>query len=397
MPGVGGFLTSGGTYWGFVSPFGKDAKVLYTNKDMKWFWILFFVWFCGCARLQDWWFDEAQNTHQKQAEPIKETPQTVSDEKIKTDLAAKLFRLFVFELFPLEAKIILQDSLISEEDLRKMVFEAEGILFPALTIHRVVFENKGPQGEVIHVIGLRSDYADWSKKLISQPELSRRFEIKIEETLDSLKSKTILAREAGKNDQALNYLAQWIAHAPTNLQVLGLLGNVYRDLHHYPQAIEVYKKMRAMGQENVFVLHNLGFCYEKMGLLVEASESYRKALEMGGYNELLMKQLAMVYAKNNDTNGALFWINKARAVRDSSDLWLIEGNLYRNLKQYEKAENAYAKVSTLNSEEARGLYNPILVDFDQKQWAQAKVKWNKLKEKDPSLAKELENVKVFGE
>lgn len=240
------------------------------------------------------------------------------------------------------------------------------------------------------------DVASFAKGEISQPELARRFQIEALETVESLKEKALSARKEQKNDIAMEALKQWVEREPQSVLALSLLGNVYRDEKKYWEAITIYKQL-ALVQPSMFVFHNLGFTYERVGAYDDAILSYQKALEFDLQNILLMQQLADLLRKNGDVNGALVWLNKAKGVSESADLWLIEGNVYRDAKDYKKAREAYVSAKKLNPDDPRITFNLLLVDLDTRQFSEAKKKYAELKSKAPLLAKLLEGVYLFEE
>lgn len=250
----------------------------------------------------------------------------------------------------------------------------------------------GNQSRFVAVIFLR-DVRSYLKKEISQPELVRRFGIKTEETIQSLKEKSISARKEGRLPDAIENLKKWIDKEPRSVLALSLLGNVYRDSKRYWDAIGVYQKLLATNPNNpLFVHHNLGFCFEKTGAFSDAVASYKKALEMEPQNILLMQQLAEVLRKEGKPVEALEWVAKARSLKDSSDLWLIEGNIRRDEKKYKLAREAYLKSQTVNPHDGKALFNLIAVDLETRQLSEAKKKYEELKKKSAALAGQLEKI-----
>lgn len=240
------------------------------------------------------------------------------------------------------------------------------------------------------------DVARFAKGEISRPELARRFQIEAVETIESLKEKALSARKEQKNNLAMEALKQWVEREPQSVLALSLLGNVYRDEKKYWEAIAVYKQL-ALVLPSLFVYHNLGFAYERVGAFDDAIFSYQKALEFDLQNSLLMQQLADVLRKNGDINGALVWLNKSLGIKESADLRLIEGNIYRDAKNYKKAREAYISAKKLNPDDWRITFNLLLVDLDTRQFSEAKKKYAEFKNKAPELARLLEGVFLFQE
>ncbi|MBI4411008.1 MAG: tetratricopeptide repeat protein [Deltaproteobacteria bacterium] len=261
----------------------------------------------------------------------------------------------------------------------------------------VFLEAVGNEQSIFKARFYLSDVLEYKKGEISQPELLRRFEVEVVETVDSLKAKIKEARKEGLNEDAREALVKWTGLEPYSIPAWSLLGNVTRDLKKYFEAISAYKKVLEMEPNSPFALRNLAVCAEKIGTFDDSIKWYKQALEGDAQNVLLMQQLADVYRKNGDANAAMVWIGRARAIKDSADLWMVEGNINRHVKKYAKAREAYLKAQKMNPADTRILFNLLLIDLDTKNFTEAKKKYADLKLKDPRLAEELGGVYVFQE
>lgn len=261
----------------------------------------------------------------------------------------------------------------------------------------VFLEATGSEQSIFKARFYLSDVLEYKKGEISQPELLRRFQVEVVETVESLKTKVKAARKEGQNQSAEEALVKWTALEPHSILAWSLLGNVTRDEKKYFDAISAYKKVVEMEPNSPFALRNLAVANERIGAFDDSIEFYKKALEGDPQNALLMQQLADVYRKDGDHNGALAWIGKARAIKDSADLWIVEGNVQRDMKKPAKAREAYLKAQKMNPADNRILFNLLLVDLDTKNFAEAKKKYAELKTKAPALAAELGGVYVFEE
>lgn len=230
---------------------------------------------------------------------------------------------------------------------------------------------------------------------ISQPELIRRFQVEIVETLESLKSKARLARREQRLQDAAAIVERWLKMEPDSAVALSLAGNIFRNEKKYWDAIEIYKKLLGLIPNQVFVYHNLGYSYEKVGAYSDSISAYKKAVELDGQNPVIVGQLAQVCGKNGNIAEALEWSAKARALRETSDIWIIEGNILRSAKKYRGADEAYARAQKLTPQDYRILFNRLLVDLDAKRFSDARKKFAELKGKDPLLAEELKVVSLF--
>lgn len=242
-----------------------------------------------------------------------------------------------------------------------------------------------------------SDVLSFTKGEISKPELARRFQVEVIETLVSLKVKAKKARQEKKWEEAALFLEKWLILEPNSIEALSLLGNDYRDLKKYWEAIRVYQKILSLDAQSVFAFHNLAYTFDKVGDFSGAIAAYQKALEKDPQNPLLVRQLAEVHRKNGDAKETMALLSKARAKLEVDDLWLIEGNLKRDQKKFSEARAAYQKGQKKNPQDGRFFFNLLLIDLDTKSYAEAQKKYGELKGKFPQFAEELEGIEVFRE
>lgn len=278
------------------------------------------------------------------------------------------------------------------------------ISFPFKTI---LVKAKGEEKTYFHATLYLSDVNLLMENKISQPEFLRRSEIEMIETLESLQNKTKIARQKGEHSYAIEVLKKWLKLEPNSELALSLFGNAYRDEGQYWEAIAVYKKLLTLNpgplsgsrETTIFVFHNLGYVYEKVGAFDDSINAYLKAIEMDAQNPQLMQQVAQVYQKNGERTLALEWVSKAKKLTNgkNADLWIIEGNIHRDTKNYSKAREAYVKAQTLAPQDHQILFNLILIDLDTEQYTEAKKKYETLKEQAPELTNSLKGVYLFEE
>ena len=92
---------------------------------------------------------------------------------------------------------------------------------------------------------------------------------------------------------------------------------------------------------------------------------------------------------------SMVWLGRAKGKRETSDHYLIEGNINRQAKKYKEAKAAYLKGQKLSPNDHRILFNLLLIDLDKKKYKDAKKKYAELKKKEPVLAEELSGVYLF--
>lgn len=275
-------------------------------------------------------------------------------------------------------------------DLSKKICRSD-LPYPELA-----FRMAGEKETILSAVVSLSDACDFAEGEISGPELLRRFGLEEVETLASVRSRAVLARKEGRNLEAREALEKWISFDPKAVLAHALLGNIHRDEKRYFDAIRTYLRLQELEPQSLFAAHNLGYCYERVGAYDDSIAAYGRALSLRPNDAVLTKQLALVHQKNGQRKLALDLIATARARTADNELWLIEGNVLRDDKQFAKAAEAYQKGLESSPNDSRFLFNLILTDLDQKKYADAKKRFEELRTKDPSLAEELKDIPVFG-
>lgn len=277
----------------------------------------------------------------------------------------------------------------------QLLLLVNGLNSTSIPFKKIKITADGAEETVYTAELLLDDAKSFAKDQISKPEFIRRLSIQTIETVTALKKKALSYRQAGDLPNAQQALEKWIALEPQSFFALSLLGNVLRDQKMYDKAILIYKKISELDSRSLFVFHNLAFCFERMGLFNEAINAYGEALKIDPNNLVILQQMSEVERKNGNFDMALQLINKAKTIRPTSDLFLVEGNIYRDQKKNKEAFDAYTSGEELASYDSRFLFNKILLDCDNKKIADAKKKYQDLQMQDPALAKELSDVEIF--
>lgn len=280
-------------------------------------------------------------------------------------------------------------------DYEKILLKITQEFHENLDFKVVIVQANGINDSLIRSRIYLTDVFAYQEKVISRPELLRRFETKTLETLPSIKNKLKKARFEKDHEKALNLLDEWLVMEPDDPLAHHLTGNVFRDQDKHWTAVQSYRKALEQDPENLLLIHNLAYCFDKIGSYKESVDFYKQALEADPDNPLFMKQIAHVYRKLSDINATLFWLGKADAITKDSDHELIKGNLYRDQKNYKKALISYQRVLRENPDDERALYNIVLVHLDQKNQEKAKQAYADLLDKDPLVAEELAEFKFL--
>ncbi|MGH9682697.1 MAG: protein kinase domain-containing protein [Candidatus Acidiferrales bacterium] len=107
------------------------------------------------------------------------------------------------------------------------------------------------------------------------------------------------------------------------------LGNIYFLLRRYTDAVQMFEKAVALGPNQEMAVGNLADAYRWSGQKEKAAATYDKAislafqdLQVNPQNTSAMEDLALYYAKKGDSNRAMEFIGRARAI-DKKDVELV--------------------------------------------------------------------------
>ena len=134
------------------------------------------------------------------------------------------------------------------------------------------------------------------------------------------------------------------------------------------QAIDFYKKCLDMGYyQNGFAYSNLAETYRSLG----DKDACKAVLEEGFVkfpeNSNILIGLINQYMDNNDDTGKLFDLMHAAQALDpkNASLFYVEGNVYKQLKDYENAAKLYEKASEVDPNYVFGPLGLGVLYYDQ--------------------------------
>lgn len=151
------------------------------------------------------------------------------------------------------------------------------------------------------------------------------------------------------------------------------LGNLYRRLNDYDNAVVAYQKADELDPQNAGirddvehfhsepntrnaqVWNELGDLFYKSGTYDEAAKCYGRAIEMEPLNNLSYSNLALCFTHQSRFQEAiplyLKSIELTHTDTDKAELWNRLGNAYRKLNDYDNAVTAYQNAVKLNNEQ----------------------------------------------
>lgn len=124
----------------------------------------------------------------------------------------------------------------------------------------------------------------------------------------------------------------------------------------------------------------LGNIYVKIGDFEKSIDAYTKSVELDSTNYNLIYNLGLAYSDNG--NHTLAIENYELAIQLKSDFYEAYGsmgNSYLSSEQFDKAINMYKKVIEINPKDSFANWNILLTLIRNKQFNEAKLQWNEIK------------------
>jgi tetratricopeptide (TPR) repeat protein len=130
------------------------------------------------------------------------------------------------------------------------------------------------------------------------------------------------------------------------------LGNAFRHLKKYEEAISAYKKALEIKPDKHEAWNNLGNAYGDLKKYEEAISAYKKVLEIKPDEHKAWYNLGNAFRRLQKFEDAIGAYKKALEIKpDKHEAWYNLGNAYGDLQKYEDAIEAYAKAIQINPED----------------------------------------------
>jgi tetratricopeptide (TPR) repeat protein len=247
----------------------------------------------------------------------------------------------------------------------------------------------------------------WRTKEISDFEMIRRIDTEVVLTLTAMANKLPKLKAAGQWDEALQLVSKAESSSSDPDVWTAWKVGLLRDKGFLNQALEValqwenqlrgrpvspnrtrYGTQSALQQSYILL---------RLGRFAEAAASAQRALQWDARNKEALLYQALAYLYLRDENATQVALGQARKVEESIDWDLVEIALFRELKQWKRAEAVVAAAKKRYPSDGRLLYQETLLNLDQKKWKQAKLSYEALKDKDVDLAGRLAHLPVWKE
>lgn len=113
----------------------------------------------------------------------------------------------------------------------------------------------------------------------------------------------------GNYEDAIKSYCQITIHDPNNYLAYTNLGNTWRELTRYNEAIEAFKKALEIAPACAEAAHNLGLCQKALGDTHDAIEYFNRALSTNPYYGAPLRALFEIYREQGDVDTAIQKVN----------------------------------------------------------------------------------------
>jgi predicted TPR repeat methyltransferase len=176
--------------------------------------------------------------------------------------------------------------------------------------------------------------------------------------LQQIFSEAIQLHMQGKLEQAKEKYQQILAALPGNVNVLGNLGIVCRDLGQIEEALGYCRQAVADAPQDPTQYLNLGAVFESANDLVQARRNYEKSLELAPAHPKALNNLGKIMHLQGETAEALAHFNKALIVEPDYPLALNNaGVLLSEQGDHQQACEYLQKSHELDPGNGETLYN----------------------------------------
>lgn len=157
--------------------------------------------------------------------------------------------------------------------------------------------------------------------------------------------------QKGELQKSVNLCQQILKKTPNNLEALNLLSVLAIQAQHFGQAQTILQQMLRIKPE-ARSYSNLGYVLEQTNQFEQAAAMYQNALKLDAKNVQLYTNFINALAKSGHYTEVIQVAKKALNLKPSAKLYNELGIAYNQLKQNDKAEQAFRSAIKLNPKNA---------------------------------------------
>jgi tetratricopeptide (TPR) repeat protein len=163
----------------------------------------------------------------------------------------------------------------------------------------------------------------------------------------------------------------------------------------YSEAVDAFQHAIKLKPDYAEAYHKLGDAYYSLHRYEEAYDSYKKAVKANPkYVDAYISLGSLASMLGNDDEAVRALESAVRLKPKNADAQFTLGNLYSEAGKYEKAAEAYKRAVKVKPKFAEARYNLgiVYIKLSKQMLSEARKQYNRLRELDKELAKELDNM-----
>ncbi|OFY36620.1 MAG: hypothetical protein A2W91_03525 [Bacteroidetes bacterium GWF2_38_335] len=187
-----------------------------------------------------------------------------------------------------------------------------------------------------------------------------------------LKLSEYYLRNQGKSLQAKETLEKCIRIFPKNVDALLGLANIYFYVQEYTKSEEFLTKVKEIDQHNPHIYFTSGLIFLEKGDTAGAVKNFRTTLEKEPKYYKAHMELGRLFSVAKDSIALQYFKNAIDLAPESVEAYYHMGMYYQNMKNWNKAIDAYTNILTkIDSTYPDAHHNIGYVYLEQKQYKQA--------------------------
>lgn len=195
----------------------------------------------------------------------------------------------------------------------------------------------------------------------------------------------IIFKELNKSDKAIGCFEKVINLRPDHTEAYNELGMIYSEQKE-EISIKYYQKAITLDNKSPILYFNLGNAYKKLDLFSDAIECYRKAIHLKPDYFEAFNNLGFLYKERGQYENAIKSFKSAVSSNSSyADAFNNLGITYFSIGEFDKALQCYEQAIKLNQNYAEALANKARLLADIKRYEESLKDFEKAIEINPNL------------
>lgn len=141
---------------------------------------------------------------------------------------------------------------------------------------------------------------------------------------------------------------QVLKHDPAHYDSLCNLAAIYQNMDKSLEALKLQELAYAQCHNDPILLNNMAYTLVHLGRTRKAADYYEEALSLAKSNPLILYNLAVCHVQKGNWEKGMETLEQLfKIAPEHSEGWILLGNIYENLSEYNKAIDCFNKALKL--------------------------------------------------